>query len=298
MTPTVGFILVTYNKIHQIIRLVDTLNRMFDHSAIVCHHDFSKSDLPLDTLPKNVQLVHPYVITRWGSFSVIDAALQAVGLMYETPASPDWVILLSGADYPIKPAKQILRDLNSSSYDVHIQYEKIVYNAYERDWQRLCYERYCSMRVWFPFVNRNLRLTKRQVIVKNPLFTAPFLPFEKNLHCFAGEGVFCANRKAAQYLIKFHRTKQGLASHLRRLERHSIICPDESYYQTIFCNAPDLKVQNNNWRYVDWATESHHPKTLMLEDLPKLLASSAHFARKFDVDTDARILDKLDTIIG
>ncbi len=43
MSPTIGFNLVTLNKPHQIVRLVETLNR-FDRSLIVAHHDFSNRD--------------------------------------------------------------------------------------------------------------------------------------------------------------------------------------------------------------------------------------------------------------
>lgn len=292
MIPTVGFILLTHCKPHQIIRLVTRLNCMFDHPQIVCHHDFSKSDLPVDTLPTNVFLVRPHLQTGWGRFSVVEAMLRALKLMYETLASPDWFILLSGADYPIKPARQILYDLASSSHDVYIHYEQINYNAYERDWQRLCFERYCVVKLWFPFLNRKFRF-KQEVTLRYPLLTRFFLPFSNKLRCFAGEHWFCANRKAAKYLIEFHSTKPSLASHYRRVD-----IPEESYYQTILCNAPHLKVQNNNWRHLDWSKGGAHPKTLMSEDLPKILASSAHFARKFDIDTDVRILNELDAIVG
>jgi hypothetical protein len=33
-----------------------------------------------------------------------------------------------------------------------------------------------------------------------------------------------------------------------------------------------------------------------MEDLPKLLSSTDHFARKFDIDQDARVLDELDAV--
>ncbi|MBF2022543.1 MAG: hypothetical protein IGR93_21250 [Hydrococcus sp. C42_A2020_068] len=298
MTPTVGFIILTHNKPHQIIRLLNTLNRMFNCPPIVCHHDFSKSELPVDILSRNVLLVHPHLQTGWGEFSVVEAMLRALQLMYETPTSPDWFILLSGSDYPIKPAKQILQDLASSPYDVHISHEQINYNAYERDWQKQCYERYCTIKFRVPFLNRKLLLIKRVVTLRHPLLTAPFLPFSKNLRCFAGEHWFCANRKAAKYLIEFHSTRPTLASHYRRLEDFETISPDESYYQTIFCNAPHLKISKNHWRYIDWSTNGAHPKTLLLEDLPKIHASSAHFARKFDTNEDVRILNELDAIVG
>ena len=297
MTPTVGFILLTHNKPHQIVRLASTLNRMFDYPPIVCHHDFSKSDLPINSLAGDVSFVHPHLQTGWGDFSVIEAMLLALQIMYKAPTSPDWFILLSAADYPIKPAKQILHDLASSPYDVHIRHEQINYNDYKHDWQRLCYERYCVMKFRVPFLNRKLHLIKRPITIRYPVLTAPFLPFSENLRCFAGEHWFCANRKAAKYLIEFHNTKPALASHYRRLDSYNL-SPDESYYQTIFCNAPHLKVSDNNWRYIDWSIEGAHPKTLLSEDLPNVYASSAHFARKFDMDEDDRVLAELDAIVG
>ncbi|HEY0170079.1 MAG TPA: hypothetical protein VGB98_03430, partial [Pyrinomonadaceae bacterium] len=70
------------------------------------------------------------------------------------------------------------------------------------------------------------------------------------------------------------------------------------YFQTILANAQGLKLNNNNWRYTDWSPGGPHPKTLLVEDMPALVASTAHFARKFDADTDVRILDELDAFVG
>lgn len=290
MTPTVGFVLLTHNKPHQTIRLIGTLNRMFDEPPIVCHHDFSKSEFPKDTLPKNVSLVLPYLETGWAKFSVVEAMLQALQLMYKDKLSPDWFILLSGSDYPIKPAKQILHDLEESSYDAHISHRLISYKNYPTKWEEECYKRYFSIKIPLP-------LSRRHINITHPSLAGRFVPFSEDFRCYAGEHWFCANRKAAEYLIEFHNTKPALASYYRKLDRYHI-SPDESYYQTIFCNAPHLKVYNNHWRYIDWSAKKFHPKTLMLEDLLKLQASSAHFARKFDIDVDGRILDELDAIIG
>lgn len=158
--------------------------------------------------------------------------------------------MLSGADYPIKPANQILDDLVSGSNDVYIYNVLINYDAYKNDWQKLCYERYCHVKFWIPFVNRQLRLTKRLVSLKHPLLTAPSLPFSKKLRCFAGGQWFSANRKTAKYLIEYHRVNTPLASHYRRLDSF-IMQPEESYYHTILCNAPQLKICNDDYRYID-----------------------------------------------
>jgi hypothetical protein len=115
MTPSIGFVLLTHNKPRQVIRLIQRLDQMFEQPPIVCHHDFSQSHLPIDDLPHNTRLVQPYYKTGWSLFSVIDGMLEALALMYTAQAVPDWFVLLSGSDYPIKPASQILADLAASA---------------------------------------------------------------------------------------------------------------------------------------------------------------------------------------
>ena len=292
MSSSIGFILLTHRNPPQIHRLIDHLNKMFNYPTIVCHHDFSKCDLSVDNLPKNISFVRPHIETAWGYFSIVEATIQAIKLMYESANSPDWFILLSGSDYPIKTAKEILSDLTSSKYDAHIHHEEIIYKVYKQNvkmsviWQILAYQRYCSYELFsVPFFNNP------KVRLEHPLLTKPFLPFSEKLRCFGGGQWFSANHRAAEYIIKFHSQKNALISHYR-----SRMFADESYFQTILANAPHLNLKNDDYRYVDWSTEGAHPKTMVMEDLPNLLTSSCHFARKFDIDVDSNILDQLDTI--
>jgi hypothetical protein len=296
MSLKIGFVLLTHNKPHQAVRLVKRLSDMFGAPPIAWHHDFTQCNLPLDSITKNASLVRPNFQTGWAKFSVVEAMLSALKMLFESKNPPDWFILLSGADYPIKAAEKIAHDLSTSQYDVHIHHEKICFDNYERDWQRLCYERYCSAKFRVPFINRRLKLTKRTVTISHPLVAAAFHPFSKEFSCFAGEHWFCANRLAAEYLIEFHRTKPALANHYRKLDGYNIV-PEESYYQTILCNSPHLKISQNHWRYIDWSpNEGSRPKTLLIEDLPKLHESTAHFARKFDADIDEKVLAALDDV--
>jgi hypothetical protein len=318
MQPPIGFVILTHNKPHQVIRLIDTLNRMFDHPPIVCHHDFSKSRLP-DDLPGNVILVRPHLQTGWGDFSLVEAVLRSLTLMYQAPTAPDWFVLLSGSDYPIKTADQILADLVSSPYDVHIAHSKIdhtqppkgkaadlpdIGNLPGPRWQKVCYDRYCITTFWVPFLSRKellkgqLTFYRRELLVlRHPWLTKPFLPFSANFYCHSGEQWFSANRRAAEYLIEFYASKPALEAHFRWQDYTRTIVPDEAYYHTVFCNTPHLKISQNNWRYVDWSPGGAHPKTLNLTDLEQLRASSAHFGRKFDMDLDAKILDEFDAMI-
>ncbi|QSJ20559.1 hypothetical protein JYQ62_18810 [Nostoc sp. UHCC 0702] len=264
----------------------------------MCHHDFSKCDLSVDTLPKNVLVVRPHVQTEWGRFSLIEATVKALRLMYEVPDAPDWFVLLSGADYPIKSAKQILDELASSLYDAYIQYEEITYEIYQQDlkpnmlWLKNSYQRYCTKSFSLNYLKKYYAQLNLEIRLEHPVLTKPFLPFSKKIACFSGSQWFCANRKAAEYIIDFHSKENPITLHYSKL-----MYADESYFQTILANASHLKLKNDRLRYIDWSTGGPHPKILLMEDLPNLLASSAHFARKFDIAIDSTILDELDKII-
>ncbi len=296
-SKSIGFVLLTHTKPLQIYRLINKLNSMFNYPVIVCHHDFSKSDLSVDSLPKNVLLVRPHIQTKWAGFAIVEATIQAFKLMLNVPDPPDWFVLLSGADYPIKTAKQILHDLASSEYDAYIQHEKITYKTYRYDtrksilWQKNSYQRYCTKSFIFNFSKKYCAQLNLEIRLEHPLLTKAFLPFSKKLACFSGSQWFCANRKAVESIIEFHSQRNAITLHYSNLKY-----ADESYFQTILANASHLRLQNDRRRYIDWSDGGTHPKILLMEDLSNLLTSSAHFARKFDIDIDSNILDELDKI--
>ncbi len=296
MAPTIGFVLLTHRNPRQIFRLIETLNRLFEDPRIVCHHDFSKNVLTKPKELTNVIFVQPHVETQWGGFSLVEATIKAFKVMYADPNSPDWVVLLSGSDYPIKSSARILHDLSKSPYDVHISHEIINFKDRKTEWHKMCYSRYCNVKFRIPFLDKKLNLIKKRISLKHPLLTKPFLPFSDNFKCYAGKQWFCCNRKAAIYLTEFHEKNTPFTAHYRRLDSYCII-PDESYCQTIFCNSPHLKVSRDDLRYVDWSARGAHPKTLRLEDLSKIRSSSAHFARKFDLDEDEEIFEEIDRFI-
>ncbi len=296
---SIGFVLLTHHQPQQIDRLLAQLNKMFNYPPIVCHHDFDKCALSVDHLSKNIEFVRPHLKTKWGDFSIVEATIQGIKLLYELDDSPDWFILLSGSDYPIKTAQEILAKLNSNQYDAYINYEKIRYKVYQENpkinliWQKLAYERYCGLKLFsIPFLGERPYSRDLDIRIDNPFITQFFIPFTDNFSCFVGDQWFYANRRSAEYIIQFHQQNNAITSHYRRR-----MFADESYFQTILANAEHLKLKNDNYRYVDWSTKAAHPKTMELDDLPRLLASPAHFARKFNLEVDREIFDQLDQII-
>ncbi len=290
----IGFVLLTHAKPPQMLRLVERLNSMFDSPPIVCHHDFGKCALPDGFLPANVEFVRPHFATGWAEFNVVQATEKAIEQMYRRPDAPDWCMVISGACYPTKPAAQILANLYAGGYDAHFDGMDLDPLALHTRQQKLYYSRYCIKEVAYPSLDKRLRPRKRRFRLPSFL-ERRLLPYHAGLRCFAGSQWFTVSRRAAETIIAFQKTPDAAA-----LARHysKMLFSEETYFQTIVCNDPHLKVNCNNWVYLDWSEKQFHPKQLTLKDLDALQASPTHFARKFDPEASAALLDALDQIIN
>lgn len=258
----IGFALLTHDRPERVIRLARTLRRAFPESAIACHHDTSQSNLDPAALP-GAALVAAPCATAWGHSSVVEGALEALRLLRATVPAPDWYYLLSGSDFPIKPARQIFRELAAADCDVFIDHTPILKGPPP--------DRFVEVRQFRYFSD------------EEPSFPGDYV-------CYAGEHWFTANRTAIDWLLGHEQHVPGLWAHYKAQEATRHVSPDESFYQTVFCNAPHLAVRNDSLRYVDWTSGEAHPKTLTLRDLPRVMRSRAHFARKVDMPHSKRLL--------
>jgi hypothetical protein len=287
---TIGFILLTHSNPEQFLRLTGRLNQLFNFPPIVCHHDFSQCDLPLDRATPNLSFVQPHVRTKWADFSLVEAMLRGTEHLLERSDCPDWLVVLSGADYPLKPAWRVLQDLTSGSYDAHMAYSLIDPKTSQRDWDRQCCDRYLRKNIQIPWLTKKLEFAWRNLSFSYHI-SSYFLPFSNKFPCYAGSMWFTLNRRAAQYAVEAAQTHPRVHHHFKVSH-----IADEAYFQTMLVNAQSLKVHNNNYRYLDWSLGGWHPKTLELADVPKLIASPDHFARKFSIDKP-EVLDAIDAAV-
>ncbi len=281
--------------------------KLYGNPIIICHHDFSKCSLEGYDFPKEVSFVRPHIETKWGDLSVYRAFLAALSSMYERADNPDWFVLLSGADYPVQPAQRVLDQLSRGGFDAYMDYQLVEHpwtpdpsRVYEPHafhsaaWVPLAYGRYVAAQLWLPWYS-----WKRRKPIKIPVGTirskslvGPLNPFSDTLRCYAGAAWLTGNRKAAGRLLAQNPENQALFLHYSKR-----FIPDESLYQTILCNQPELKISKDSLRYIDWSLGGHHPKTLGMEDVPRILASGAHFARKFDLLKTPGVFDAIDAAV-
>ena len=294
----IGFAILTYNEPERLLRLVNALNAVFSQPPIACHHDFDQCALDEAAFPRNVRFVRPHLNTGWSNINTPLSALEAFHLLREND-EPDWYVLLSGSDYPVRKANEVVEDLADADYDLYMDYRAIQLGrnrpsgkskfGFERaSWVPLAYDRYCAIRFQMPFPTRallagKLEIHQRFFYIRNPYLISLFRS-DCPSRVYGGGFWIQANRRAMNRLLDF----PGLAKLVAYFGARPV--PEESLFQTVLCNEPDLKICNDHKRYEDWTSGGSHPKWLDVSDLSKIAASGAHFARKFRTDGAAQVI--------
>jgi hypothetical protein len=302
MSKQIGFIILSHANPPQLLRLARTLQRLYDNPPIVCHHDFSQSALIQDDFPSEIRFVSPFFKTGWGRYSIVMAALRALELLYEN-AAPDWFVLLSGTDYPTMRAEKVLEELNSGGMDALLDFREVSRTHSDLPYRTpenptlehfvspgnlaIAWNRYVGFNAWLPIIRSGPRIGRYIIYLPFEAWRSPFGPHFK---CFYGDQWFTGNRKVAEILLNPTDKHMQLRRHLRFR-----IVGDECYYHSVLGNSPGLKISKATKRFSEWLGGGAHPQILGLNDLPAIISSKAHFARKFAMDSP--VLDEIDRML-
>jgi hypothetical protein len=230
----------------------------------------------------------------------------------------DWLVWISGQDYPLGPLQPFERLLEHGSADVWMRH----FLAFtHHGWPvgegmrryGFVYRTVPSIPrfYWFPapvrkaidvgikrFNTAQNRLQLRPRHRNNPAkigLRARHLPYTAQLPCVAGWPWFNLNARAVSRLLAFVAANPAFVAHYR-----GTYCPDESFFHTILVNSPDLVVENDPMRHVSWGNRRYSSNPCVIVRGPLLdaaIASGKPLARKFDSDVDTGCLDVLDARI-
>jgi hypothetical protein len=208
----------------------------------------------------------------WGSWRLAHAQIRGVAEALRISNTWDYCINLTGQDYPLKTQAQIAERLAAgpagANYLEVLDFAKAGANPRKR------LERY-----WIPW---------RGKMVKTPLPRGP-LKFHP---VYWGSNYFALTRGGCEQLAR-----SDLSKRMQRTFRFAL-CADELIFQNILMHGPLREtVVNQTFRKLTWAGGSH-PKTYTLADREELLRSDAFFARKFDTQVDASVMDVIDASLG
>jgi Core-2/I-Branching enzyme len=316
------FLVLSHRNSAQLVRLLTVLRQQLPDAPLVVHHDKYREELHLSQIAHldDVHLLTSEAPISWGDFSLVDAYWRSIRWINDN-LEFDWLVLLSGQDYPIKPLGQLRGYLASISVDAVIEAKPIgqLPNAPDRRDGRRRYfyqyrpatttwlSRHLPTPIWdylrktsTPLVDGLNNIQPYIQVYKFPdnmpwrLGTrARTTPFTETNPCWCGSAWCGLSRRAAELLIATEQNSPELVRYYRKA-----IIPDESATATIICNAPELRVEQRQLHYVRWSRpKSGHPDVLGIADWPDIRKSDCFFARKFDMTRDSEVLDRLDELI-
>lgn len=301
----VCYFIQSHKNPKQIYRLVDTIKKSETDSLVIVSHDFSSCNLDVATLNNlpGVQVLSGRVIR--GDFSIVQEYLDTVDWLLSHNIDFDWLINLSGQDYPTQPLSQIEKFLAETSYDGFIEYFE-VFSALSHWSIREGYNRYLYRYHKQEFINKLPDWVKELLTpVKIINYMQPFfrlniaygmvgvrnsLIFDENFICYGGSFLCTLSKKCVQYLHEFYHANPEIVDYYK-----GVCNSDESFIQTVLINSRLFKLCNDNKFYFDFSqTRNGRPAILTTDDYASLAQSDTHFARKFDINKDSAILDLLD----
>ena len=118
-------------------------------------------------------------------------------------------------------------------------------------------------------------------------------PYVNGFRCYAGSAWMNLSRKAIERLW----ARRALVDSMTRYLKNTSV-PDETLFQTVLGNDPELKILDTNKRFIVWKGRKPNPENLGLEYWEEIMSSPAWFARKFDNATSAELIHRLDKAIG
>jgi len=229
------------------------------------------------------------VKVNWGDFSIVQASINAIDCIVENQIDYDYVILLSGQDYPIESNEAICHVLRQFQGKQLLEYEPVS-NEY-KDWIEKYHFRAGRYNLIYPYQTSDSTIRKL-----SNLFFSTFLPKKRTLphgyKPYKGAFWWILTKDCIEYLHRFIHSGMGIkVGSSFRYTKH----PAEFFYQTILKNSTYNETINNNaMRFILWNNDSGHPKVLTENDYNAIVASNCLFARKFDTSMDKAILDLLD----
>ena len=284
-----AYIILAHKNPEQLTRLIDALD---DKQSVFFVHLDKRADVALfarlNSYGDKVVMVRQ-VATGWASFGLVEATLEGMKAVAAYPRHFDFVSLISGQHYPIKSNDHINEFLHRSRHRVFLEYSslpdyqrwKIRGGLYRIDKYFLGFRRYERLAAkTLNFLSSHISFFGRK--------------FPQTMKPYAGSQWWTIDLPALHYVLNFVNNNPAYAKYHRYT-----FAPDELFFHNILLNAGDATQQegitNDNLLYYHWPdVNSGHPDMLQHSHLGDILASPALFARKFDMEQDALVLDKID----
>lgn len=227
---------------------------------------------------------------QWAQISQVDATLQLIEYA-KSFYDYDFYWLVSGQDYPIKDVTEIIDflkgDLDKNYLNLFnsMHHNLGTYNNYDKRNQIIFPK-------WMISRKKYMRIIKRLYIEITGGYKKTFKVFLRknifNMKYYFGSQWWCINKRTMMWMMVYLKDNPDYYKYFK-----NCLCPDESFFHTLIMNSPYNQQVMDYLHYIDWSQGLHSPKTLTIDDLPKLESSSKFMARKFDLNIDMEVVNCL-----
>lgn len=276
-----AYIISAYRYPEQLVRLVERLDG--PDASFFIHVDRRTAPKVIEAMiaglanRRNATFL-PRHRSDWGGFGHVEATLEGIRAALHSGPAFDRAVLLTGQDYPIKANRHI-----AEFFAAHPTSEFMEFFPLPRpEWQNQGLDR---------IENWHWQVLGRHLVIRPPRALPVRRRLPDGLRPFGGSSYWCLTRECLEYVHGYVTAHASVVRFFRHVD-----VPDELFFQTIVLNSPFAsRAVNDNLRFIRWDDpESGSPAVLGLQHLEELAASRALFARKFDVTSDATILDAID----
>ena len=270
----IAILVYAHKNKEQVQRLINALKN--ENVDIYVHAD---KKFQVDKFENATMIKNRYDV-RWGDPSIINSIISSLKEIGKNKIY-DYYILLSGQDYPIISMDKVVKFLNDNKGKEFIEFKKI--GTGKNEWN--VSNRY----TYYHFYNNDFLDKVSRHVYNKRSFISNWIPY-------GGALWWTLTDSAIKYIIETYENLK-LYNKIK-----GTLCMDEIIFQSILCNSKFKdKIVNKAYRYIDWSDHvagknNGNQNTLGVKDYDKIVSSGDFFARKFDINTDAKILDMLDEV--
>ncbi len=268
-----------YPSPNNLLRFIDLLK--YEDDLVYIHVDL-KFDIAEFKIyfsnHSNVRFIKNRVKVYWAAYSMVQATVNSFNEILDEVTEFNYLNLLSGQDYLLKPIKLFHNFLYSQPdkafmhcLDVNMEWTEAKSRVSQYHLTNFRFPGKYQLQTLINFIFPERRMPANMIIVGRSQW-------------------FTVSKKHIEYIVSSFKENMKLVRFFKLTW-----APDEFIFQTILFNSIYKEdIVNDNLRFIDWSEGKKNPKTFTTKDFNLIIKSNQFFARKFDNNIDSKILDLID----
>lgn len=241
----IAYLILAHTNPRHVRRMVETLS--CEDSSFFIHID-NKIDIGLfsEIRGANVYFLKDRLTIFWAEYSLVEATLRLIQAALNSAPAPDYLVLLSGSDFPLRSKEYIHRYFEEHRGDECIG---IVEIPSREGGIRLSHINVLRI----PASQPVLRFCVR-VLAKLGLARLDYRKELRRMVPYGGSQWWALSRDACRYVVDFARDNPDICRFFAKTA-----APDETFFHTILGNSELRSRIRRNVMYEDWRPGSPHP---------------------------------------